>query len=91
MLLIKNKGRIFNKEYENINEYLLNYFDEIGFSRTKQLLKGSLSTVYKNLWDRDSSNKITSEFRVKNPFDSKSDLTDSEKKFLIKLFLHQLK
>ena len=78
-------GRIFNKEDENINEYLLNYFDEIGFSRTKQLLKGSLSTVYKNLWDRDSSNKITSEFRVKNPFDSKSDLTDSERKFLIKL------
>ena len=77
-------GRLFNIEDEKINKYLLKYFEEIGFTRSSQVIKGAVAPIYKNLWELKDG-KLSPDFRVKNPFDRNTDLSDSERTFLINL------
>ena len=77
-------GRLFNIEDEKINKYLLKYFEEIGFTRSNQVIKGAVAPIYKNLWELKDG-KLSPDFRVKNPFDRNTDLSDSERTFLINL------
>ena len=48
------------------------------------MIKGAVAPVYKNLWELKDG-KLSPDFRVKNPFDRNTDLSDSERTFLINL------
>ena len=82
-----NINYIYNQFDTRINNLLLGYFREAGFTRDQQIIYGKTTQVYDNLWLKDDNGNVTQDFRLKDPRDG--SLKEYEKRFL-ESFLEEL-
>ena len=68
-------------QYSPIREIIMKYYKDIGYTPTRNSLIGDQARMFSNLYEVDP---ITGEktMRFKNPYDTSSKLTDTERQFL---------
>lgn len=76
----------YDKYKEESLQRVLNLYKTKGYTQAGRWTFQNATNAFDNMFIRDSNGKISSEFKVKNPYDPDSTLTDAERKWL-KAFL----
>lgn len=74
---------------ERFTVLTLNYYKEMGYSRTQNEIIGNSQSKYENLWLHDKNGAFSREFKTKNPYitDLENSLKDPERRYLQHMLL----
>ena len=72
----------FDKYKEESLQRILEFYKSKGYTQLGRWTVQDSTKSFDNMFERDSNGNITSEFKVKNPYDPNSTLSDAERKWL---------